>query len=156
MSEFKNIPDVLKGRDQWLYWNASSDKPKKPLSSPAADYGCSWSDPTEWHEFEDAVENAEKVPNAGIGFVNAKDNDDFPRGIIGSIDIDGAVDGEGRPKDWVPSLSPFAEHDAYQEWSPSGRGIQIPVIGLKTPVPDGISSMASVHTGFVVSNRGAT
>jgi len=133
MTDFDNIPDELQGRDQWLYWNASSDKPRKPLASPAADYGCSWSDPDDWHDFETVREAAEAVPQAGIGFVNAQDNDDYPRGIIGSIDIDGAVDEGGRARDWVPSMDCFAERDAYQEWSPSETGLRIPVIGLDIP-----------------------
>jgi len=133
MTDFDNIPDELQGREQWLYWNASSDKPRKPLASPAADYGCSWSDPDEWHDFETVREAAEAVPQAGIGFVNAQDNDDYPRGIIGSIDIDGAVDERGRARDWVPSMDCFAERDAYQEWSPSETGLRIPVIGLDIP-----------------------
>ena len=91
MSSFDNIPDELKSRDQWLYWNASKDKPRKPLATPAADYGASWSDPGEWVSFHEAVEDAEEGDKAGIGFVNAADNPDHARGLYGVIDLDGVV-----------------------------------------------------------------
>ena len=134
MSDYANIPAEKQRREQWLFWNASADRPRKPLSSPAARSGCSWSDPDEWLAFDDAVEQAEKVPQAGIGYVNAADNDDYVRGIYGVIDLDGVcVDDHGEPKDWVPSLQPFFDHDAYIEWSPSGHGLHIPIAGIEVP-----------------------
>jgi len=133
MSDYENIPETLRDREQWLYWNGSNDTPRAPLDSPNAEYGCSWPDPETWLPFDEVQENAQKVPDAGIGFVNARDNDDYARGLIGSIDIDGAADDDGRARDWVPSLAPFSERDAYQEWSPSEQGLRIPVIGLDVP-----------------------
>lgn len=131
--QFENIPDELTQRDQWLYWNASADKPRQPLSSPAADFGCSWSDPDEWMPFDDVVDGAGMVENAGIGYVNAADNDDYARGLYGVIDLDGVIDEDGRPKEWLPSLQPFFDRDAYMEFSPSGEGIHIPIAGLDAP-----------------------
>jgi P4 family phage/plasmid primase-like protien len=133
MSDFENIPETLRGRDQWLFWNASNDTPRAPLDSPAASYGCSWSDPDTWMSFEEVCEQAADIEPAGIGYVNAKDNDDHPRGIIGSIDIDGVVDEDGKPKDWLPSMQPFFDHDAYVEYSPSDTGLRVPIIGMETP-----------------------
>jgi len=133
MSDFDNIPDEHQQREQWLYWNASNETPRAPLDSPAATYGCSWSDPETWLSFEEVSEQAEATPNAGIGYVNAADNDDYARGIYGVIDLDGVADEDGRPKDWVPSLQPFFDRDAYCEWSPSGEGIHIPVVGIEVP-----------------------
>jgi putative DNA primase/helicase len=133
MSDYQNIPDDLQDRDQWLFWNSSSDSPRKPLASPAATSGCSWGDPETWLSFDEARAQAEKVPQAGIGYVNAKDNDEYARGLIGSIDIDGAADEDGHARDWVPSLEPFFDRDAYVEWSPSEQGLRIPVVGIDVP-----------------------
>lgn len=134
MSDYDNIPVELQERQQWLFWNASADRPRKPLASPAARSGCSWSDPDEWVGFETAVERADKVPQAGIGYVNAADNDDYARGLYGVIDLDGVCeDDHGTPKDWVPSLQPFFDREAYIEWSPSGHGLHIPIVGLDVP-----------------------
>jgi len=130
---FENIPDELAQRDQWLYWNASADKPRKPLASPADDYGVAWSDPDEWLSFDEVVTGAEAVDQAGIGYVNAADNDDYARGLYGVIDLDGCVNDDGRPKEWLPSLQPFFDRDAYLEFSPSGEGIHIPVAGIEPP-----------------------
>ena len=131
--QFENIPDELKDRDQWLFWNASNDTPRAPLDEPTSKYGASWSDPEEWLTFDHTVERAREHDDVGIGFINAADNDDYARGIYGSIDIDGCVDDEGRPKDWVPSMRPFFERDAYVEYSPSGKGLRIPIAGIEVP-----------------------
>lgn len=134
-----NIPDELQEREQWLYWNSSADKPRKPLASPEANHGASWSDPDEWVGFGDAVGDVEKVETAGIGYVTAADNDDYEDGRYGVIDLDGCADENGRPKKWLPSLQPFFDHGAYIEHSPSfdnpgDSGLHIPV---KDPdVPD--------------------
>lgn len=129
----QEIPDELQERNQWLFWNSSSDRPRKPLASPAARSGASWSDPDEWVSFQEAVDGAEKTPNAGIGYVNAADNGDLPDGSYGVIDLDGVVDPEGGLKEWVPSLEPFFERDAYMEHSPSGEGIHIPIAQIDVP-----------------------
>ena len=134
MNNFDAIPDELKERDQWLYWNASNDTPRAPLDSPSSSYGCSWSDPDTWMPFGDVAGGADTVDEAGIGYVNAADNDDHARGIYGVVDLDGVTDEDhGTPKDWVPSLQPFFDRDAYIEWSPSGEGIHIPIVGIDVP-----------------------
>ena len=129
----EEIPVELQERRQWLYWNSSNDTPRKPLPSPTSRSGASWSDPDQWFTFEEAVANAEEEPTAGIGFVTAADNDDHPDGRYGVIDLDGVVAEEGGLKDWVPSLQPFFDRDAYMEHSPSGEGIHIPVADIEVP-----------------------
>jgi len=132
MSDYDYIPDELQDRDQWLVWNASNDTPRAPLTHPTDSYPASWSDPDEWLSFDEAVDRAERVESAGIGYVNAMDNGDYARGIFGTIDLDGCVE-DGGPKDWVPSLQPFFDHDGYLEVSPSGDGIHIPIAGFDAP-----------------------
>lgn len=127
-----NIPDELKERDQWLLWDRSNDTPRQPHWN--GDFAISWSDPDDWHSFDEAVELGQSVDSWGIGYVMAADNDDHARGIYGVIDLDGCAKGEfGSPKEWVPSLDVFAENDAYIEWSPSGEGLHIPVVGAEQP-----------------------
>lgn len=133
------FPDELKNRDQWLYWNRSADRPRKPLETPTSEFGASWSDPDTWVNFTEAVEEAEPVTNAGIGFVFSNGNDDYDEGAYGAIDIDGCVDEDGEIKDWVPTLRPFLKRDAYIEWSPSyldpdsDGGLHIPIEGFEPP-----------------------
>ena len=134
MTNFDNIPAELRERDQWLYWNAGKDSPRAPLESPAAPYPASWSKPDSWLSFDEVAEGAADVEQAGIGFVNAADNADYARGLYGSLDLDGVVaeDGFGL-KDWVPSIQPFIDRDAYIEFSPSDTGLRIPVVGIEVP-----------------------
>lgn len=134
MSNFDNIPDELQERDQWLLWDSSADSPRQPHWNGDF-YGISWSDPDDWHSFEEAVETAAECDSWGIGYVMAKDNDDYARGLYGCLDLDGVHDPEtGRSKDWVPGLSAFFdEGERYVEFSPSGTGIHIPLVGQDEP-----------------------
>jgi putative DNA primase/helicase len=132
MTTFKpgNIPDELRERDQWLMWDASADTPRRPHW--AGDFGISWSDPDDWHTFDEAVEQASRVDSWGIGYVMALDGD-YARGLYGCLDLDGCLGDDGRPKDWLPSLEPFIEDGAYIERSPSGDGLHIPLVGQLAP-----------------------
>lgn len=140
------IPDELKERDQWLLWDARAHKPKQPHWD-GDHHEISWSEPDDWHSFEEAVEKAESEPAWGIGYVTAADNHRHARGIYGVIDIDGGAEEDGTPKEWVPSLAPFFDRGAYTEWSVSKSlpekyideggdndpGIHIPVAGFDVP-----------------------
>jgi putative DNA primase/helicase len=133
MTEFKpgNIPDELKNRDQWLLWDESNDTPRQPHWK--GNFGISWSDPEDWHSFEEAVEQASVVDSWGIGYVMALDNDDHAHGLYGCLDLDGCLDEDGQPKDWVPDLTRFGQDAAYVERSPSGTGLHIPLVGQQAP-----------------------
>jgi hypothetical protein len=124
------IPAELKGRDQWLMWSAANDAPRQPLwrGSPV-----SWTDPGEWRSFEEALEAAQERSEWGIGYVFANSNDEHAAGIYGALDLDGCADGDKRPKEWLPSLQPFFDADAYMEFSPSETGIHIPLVGFEPP-----------------------
>lgn len=129
--KYSAVPDELKERDIWLLWDSSADTPKQPHW-----YGnrsISWSNPDDWHSFEEAVEAAERRDSWGIGYVNALDNDDAPREVLCTIDIDGARDGSGDQKDWLPPMDVFVENDAYIELSPSGTGYHVPLVGYEPP-----------------------
>lgn len=134
MSNFDAIPQELRGRDQWLLWDASADTPRRPHWR--GDFGISWSDPDDWHSFEEAVSAAQERESWGIGYVMALDNDAHARGLYGCLDLDGCVadpDGRRGPKDWLPSLATFLDGDAYVEYSASGEGIHIPLVGQEAP-----------------------
>lgn len=127
------IPEELKSRDQWLMWDAGADTPRRPHWR--GDFGVSWNDPNDWHSFDEAISAARERDSWGIGYVFAKGNDDYMRGLYSALDLDGCVvDKEkGRLKEWLPSLTLFLEHDAYMEYSPSGEGIHIPLVGFDVP-----------------------
>lgn len=126
------VPDELKVRDQWLLWDSSNSSPRQPHWR--GDFnGISWSNPDDWHSFEEACEAAAERETWGIGYVTAVDNTDYARGLFGVIDLDGCADSNGAPKDWVPGIKPFVDRDAYIEWSPSGTGLHIPVWNIDTP-----------------------
>lgn len=131
--EAENIPDELKERDQWLMWDKSADTPRQPHWR--GNFGISWSDPDDWYTFAEAVEAASERDSWGIGYVMALDNDDHPRGLYGCLDVDGALREKERdkPKDWVPSLEKFIDDGAYVEYSPSGEGLHIPIVGHEAP-----------------------
>lgn len=132
MSEdFDAIPDELKERDQWLMWDASANSPRRPHW--AGDFSVSWSDPDDWHSYEEAVALAKEKDSWGIGYVFAKGIDDHPRGLYGALDLDGCVADGGGPKEWLPTLRPFFDADAYIERSPSGEGLHIPLVGFEPP-----------------------
>lgn len=128
---FAEIPSELKERDQWLMWDASSETPRRPHWR--GNFAVSWNDPDDWHSFEDAVEAAEERESWGIGYVLAAANDDYPRGVYGGLDLDGCMDGDGSPKDWLPSLQPFFDADCYIERSAGGDGLHVILAGFKPP-----------------------
>lgn len=127
----KDLPTELRERDQWLMWDASADAPRRPHWR--GDFGVSWTDPDDWHSLKEAREAASERDSWGIGYVFANENDDYARGLYGALDLDGCADDDGRPKEWLPSLAPFADRDAYIEWSPSGTGLHIPLAGFEPP-----------------------
>ncbi len=127
----ESIPEELKERDQWLMWDASADAPRRPHWK--GDFSVSWTDPADWHPFEEAIEAAEQKNSWGIGYVFGRENEDYPLGLYGALDLDGCVNDDGSLKDWLPSLQPFFDEDAYIERSPSGTGLHIPLVGFDSP-----------------------
>jgi putative DNA primase/helicase len=126
------IPEELKERPQWLMWDASADAPRRPHWR--GDFQISWSDPDDWHTFEEAVEAASERPEWGIGYVCALENDDYPPGVYGCLDLDGVLQSpEGRSKEWVPSLEAIFAEAPYAEYSPGDDGIHIPIVGQEPP-----------------------
>lgn len=132
------IDEEVADRPQWLMFDTSNDVPRRPHWRGDF-YGISWSDPDDWHTFDEAVEAAQQKDSWGIGYVTAADNDDYARGLYGVIDIDGCADQDGNLKDWVPDLEPLLDDGGYAEWSPSRReegkdaGLHIPFVVREVP-----------------------
>lgn len=129
--DVESIPEELKDRDQWLMWDASADAPRRPHWR--GDFGVGWNNPDDWHSFEEAVESAQERDSWGIGYVFSRSNEDYARGLYGALDLDGCIDEDAHPKEWLPSLQPFFDDDAYMELSPSGGGVHIPLVGFEPP-----------------------
>jgi len=125
------IPDELKERDQWLLWDNSNDTPKQPHWR--GDFAISWSNPDDWHSFEAALSAAQERESWGIGYVMAQGNDAHARGLYACLDLDGCLESRSTPKDWVPTLKDFIDDGAYIEYSPSGDGLHIPLVGQDIP-----------------------
>lgn len=129
------VPYLLE-RDQFLYWDARSDRPKKPVENPGDYKGASWSSPDAWSSYDDVREQVEAQNPIGFGYVFANDFAGEAEGEYGAIDIDGCLrwtDDGPKPKDWLPSLQPFIERGAYIEVSPSGGGLHIPLKDFSPP-----------------------
>ena len=133
MSELVNIELLaeLCERDQWLLWGASSEEPRRPHWR--GDVDISWSNPDDWHSFDEAVAAAAERDSWGIGYVFAVDNPRFDGGKYGFIDPDGCLrePRAEKPKDWVPPLDEFLS--GYVEYSAGQFGLHIPFEGS---VPD--------------------
>lgn len=121
------IPEELKARDQWLLWDSSADTPRRPHWR--GDFAVSWTEPNDWHSFEEAYAAVQEVGSWGLGYVFGAGNEDTEGGYA-ALDLDGCVE-DGSPVDWLPSLEPFA--GGYAEFSPSGEGIHIPLPDLEQP-----------------------
>lgn len=163
---FENIPRSLQSAG-FLQWSARSDRPKRPHND--GDFHVSWSDPDEWMRFDDAAAGASENESWGIGYVNGAENDEFSNGHRATIDLDGAIGPDGELRDWVPSLEPFIEHDAYIEYSVSladvilgndtdGAGLHIPIAYAEIPEWWSDSELGDdVHQGVdVLANKFCT
>lgn len=121
------IPEELKRRDQWLLWDSAADTPRRPHWR--GDFAVSWTDPNDWHSFDEAYAAVQEQASWGLGYVFAAGNADVEGGYS-ALDLDGCVE-DGSPVEWLPSLEPF--QGGYAEFSPSGGGIHIPLPSLEPP-----------------------
>ena len=120
-----NVPDVLKQADRWCVWKRSPSKngtlTKKPMQAGNPRYGLSKTTPAQWRPFSTAWSAYEKNADVdGIGFITG--------GGFVALDFDECCDEvtrEVRPDvlEIVTSLN------SYAEYSPSGRGVRVFVLG---------------------------
>src|SRR6266852_5973335 len=124
------VPEVLKGRTQWLVWRyESKEGQKKPAKMPYYASGARRvgkqgddADRRALTTFDFALETRSRGGYDGVGFAFLPGD-----GLIG-IDLDNVIDdksGEisGRAMDMIRACSSFAEY------SPSRRGLHVYVLG---------------------------
>jgi len=137
MPDFSAIPSALKDRPQWLCWRLEGKPGAKKLAKvPYYASGKirkgvqgSESDRAALVTFDAAVAAMDKTKASGIGFAFLPDD-----GLIG-IDLDKMVDCD------TGEISPRAQKiieacASYTEWSPSGNGFHIYVLGQTDTTKD--------------------
>ena len=123
-----DIPDELKGYNQWVVWRYEKDpKREKPLKVPYSPLtgnrtGTTDKERSTWGSFDQAVAAYNSGQFSGIGFVFHK-SDPF----VG-IDLDHCAV-EGRPDSWAEKI--IERFATYTEISPSGTGFHLIVKGRK-------------------------
>lgn len=154
--DYSAVPTALRNRQQWLCWRLE-EKPgaKKPAKMPYYASGKrrtgqqgSAADRAALVAFDDAVVAMTSIKATGIGFAFLPGD-----GLIG-IDLDKMVDLE------TGELAPRAQRiieacASYTEWSPSGSGFHIYVIGdTETTKDNGIGvEMFCGRQFFTVTGR---
>lgn len=113
------IKKVFKDRDRWLMFGGTTER--QPHWK--GDTSISWSDPDDWHSFEEAYSAMQEREEWGIGYVFQPGDDEY------MLDLDGCFDDDGNPREWFRGLDRFIDAGAYMEWSVSGNGIHIPIEG---------------------------
>lgn len=133
-----SVPQSIRNLKQWVLWKSVSKDGGKPTKVPVTigGYGASSIDPSDWYEFDEVLESADKF--SGIGFVFSS-CDPFC-----GIDLDNCFN-NGEIKSWaVPILDRFS--NTYSEISPSGKGIKIFCRGS---LPDGVGHKVAVEDGSI-------
>ncbi|WZX99591.1 phage/plasmid primase, P4 family [Bacillus sp. FSL W7-1360] len=119
--DFNNIPDELQECPQWVLWRKETRGDKATKVPYRADgIHAKSNDPSDWMQFDRAVQSYNDGKYDGIGFMFTQ-NDPF----IG-VDIDHCIDGKSyseMAQDIILSL------DSYTERSPSGEGLHIIIKG---------------------------
>lgn len=115
-----NLPDCLKGRDQWVAWMRKTDtrsgRVTKPPIAPGTGRLASVSNPSDWGSFAQAWGRMQVDGLPGVGFVFT-DRDPY----VG-IDLDGAYGPDG-PLPWAQDI--LDRFPTYAEVSASGTGIHL-------------------------------
>jgi putative DNA primase/helicase len=126
------LPRDLTDRIAWVVWRLEpkSKKPgewtKVPYRSTEPARKASSTDSATWSSFADAFAAYQVDPTLdGVGIVLNGD------GIVG-IDLDNALDAEGRPKAWAQEILDDLP-GAYVERSPGGKGLRILCRGTLPP-----------------------
>jgi hypothetical protein len=123
MSQFDNIPEELRRRNQWLNWREQAGKDGKPTKVPHGTDGkpANVTDPNTYMTFEEAVSHSDKI---GFAFT--------PDDPYTGTDLDHCRDPEtGEVESWA--LEIVHELGSYTEVSPSGTGLHMIVKGEVPP-----------------------
>ena len=143
--EVKNIPAVLKERNQWVAWQWSVGQSrggfvttKIPLNAKDGSHA-SHSDPKSWSSFDKALETYKTTEDiAGLGYVFSRDDE-----LVG-VDFDNCID---ESKQIHPEiLEIISGFECYMEASPSMTGLK--VFGLGSIPKESLNTEAG--SGFKI------
>lgn len=128
----ENIPAALVEREQWIVWAAvpqADGKVDKVPYSVKTGQKCNVTDPKNFVSFEVARSYFQKHHDwyGGIGFCLT-----HLAGLIG-IDLDDAIDFDGRLKSWAAAILAVLPQETYVEKSPSGKGLRAFLFGELPP-----------------------
>lgn len=120
------IPSAIREYDHWVCWRFEERPGKKPAKLPLNPQTGARADVTEsttWASFTDAraYHENERTDTDGIGFVLTEDDP-----IVG-IDLDDCRDDTGELREGAESI--ITQIDSYTEYSPSGTGIHVLLMG---------------------------
>ncbi len=119
MDKYRNIPEALKARNQWvcyeLVYDNEKGKSSKIPKNPHNGYNAKSNDSATWSDYNTAVTAAKRYRFDGIGF-------ELGNGIFG-IDLDNAIDENGKLTKEAADIVSVME--SYTEISPSRRGLHI-------------------------------
>lgn len=124
--DFNNVPDSIRGLDQWVLWKVQT-RDGKTTKVPCNIHGmpCNVQDVQNHVSFQVAIDTFHNSPAgrfSGIGFVFKKGG-----GLTG-IDLDKCTDPDtGAIESWAEDI--IASMDSYTEFSMSGTGFHIIVKG---------------------------
>jgi primase-polymerase (primpol)-like protein len=124
-----NVPHELQQLDQWINWIYGRDpknpdkQTKKPVN-PITGYVVNAHDPSNWTDFQTAVDCARRN-RRGVGFVLTA-YDPF----VG-VDLDNCIGDAGNLAPWADTS--VKRLKSYSEVTPSGRGLRIFVRGTLPP-----------------------
>lgn len=107
VTKYENLPDEIKGLNQFVCWVGDDKIPKNPHTGGNAQAN----NPDTWGTFEEAIEACDKYNFDGIGI-------EFGNGIFG-VDLDHCLDDLDFCDEFVETLQ------SYAEISKSGNGIHI-------------------------------
>ena len=124
--DINNIPEELRGYDQWVAWKweKRNGKPTKPPYDAKTGKRASHSNPETWGTFEQAFASYNSTDSTfdGIGFVFSAE-DPFC-----GIDLDDCIDAvSGTIEPWASKI--ITDFNSYTEVSPSGTGVKIFIKG---------------------------
>lgn len=142
-----NIPASLKAERRWCVWQRFPTKDgnkftKKPMRADKPRIGLSKTDSSQWQSFDIALETYEREPKIdGLGFVCG--------GGFVAFDFDECCDEITREIS-SPVAKIVASLNSYTEYSPSGRGVRVFVLG---ELPG--KNIASKAQGYELYSEGA-
>jgi putative DNA primase/helicase len=145
-----DIPDAIREARAWLVWDERVKPDGEHFKYPMQPSGRPFSsvDRFTWHTYGEAAASAGQYKGLGIAFGRQPGSDgDW---AIWGIDLDGCVTPDGITDE---ALKVLARADSYAEFSPSGTGIHILLLGDAEIVPS-VKISTGPHAGVELYSNG--